>query len=85
MSEQSDAIASLLSERGAVLPCHRCGKTSFTVLDSFSYYTLQDDLNKGVTWPKAVIPVALVGCDNCGAITPHSLGALGLLKPVEAE
>jgi hypothetical protein len=29
------------------------------------------------------IPVAIAACNNCGAITFHALGALGLLKKEE--
>jgi hypothetical protein len=76
-------IAQLLTERGAVKPCFRCGHINLVVLDSYSNFTLQDNMSQGLVVGGPSVPVALVACSNCGAITAHALGALGLLENAE--
>ena len=83
MKIDREKIAGLLTEKGAVHPCHRCGRTSFTVLEGYSNLILQDDIGKGLVIGGPSVPVALVVCTNCGAITSHALGALGLLPQKE--
>lgn len=75
-----DKVAQILTERGATKPCARCGHTNFAVLESYSYFTLQDDVSQGLVIGGPAVPVALIACSNCGALTPHALGALGLLE-----
>ncbi len=71
-------IGNALTEKGAIRPCHRCGAAQFTVLDGYSSVFLQPDLGSVVLGGPNV-PVASVVCNNCGAITAHAVGALGLL------
>ena len=74
-----DQVAKILTERGAVKPCHRCGHTNFSVIEGYSTITLQDSLDGGIVLGGPSVPVAMVACQNCGAVTQHALGALGLL------
>jgi hypothetical protein len=83
MPIDKDKIAKLLTERGAVKPCHRCGHSNFFVLDSYSYFNLQDNMSQGLVIGGPSVPFTMVACGNCGAITPHALGALGLLENPE--
>lgn len=78
MAIDRDKIGSILTQRGAVKPCHRCGHTNFTVIDGYSNLSLQENLD-GVVLGGPAVPVAMVACNNCGAITHHALGPLGLL------
>jgi len=74
-------IVEKLNGKKAALPCQRCGEGSFSVLDGYSKISIQNDfkdLNSTVLGG-ASVPVVLVACNNCGAITQHALGALGLL------
>jgi len=83
MKIDRDKIADLLTKKGAVHPCHRCGRASFTVLEGYSNLILQDDISIGLVIGGPSVPVVLVACSNCGAITSHALGALGLLPQKE--
>lgn len=74
-----DKVARTLTERGATKPCHRCGHTNFAVIEGYSNFSLQENLDGGLVFGGPAVPVAMVACANCGAITPHALGALGLL------
>lgn len=80
-----DEIAKKLMERGANNPCQRCGRTNFVVVDGFSNLPLQTDFDGSVVIGGPSIPITIVACSNCGAITPHALGALGLLPQVSKE
>ena len=81
-----DKIIHILEERGANRPCDRCGHDKFTVIDKYSYLSLQDEITVTLLIGSQHVPVILVACNNCGAITPHAVGALGLLtKPKEEK
>lgn len=84
MPLNTDEIVRILTERGVRLPCNRCGSNKFTVIDSYSFFNLQD-IPTGIRLGGTTIPVALTACENCGAITPHALGALGLLPKQEEQ
>lgn len=78
LSEVVDA----LEKRGAVNPCHRCGHRNFNVLEGFSKLpALLPDFSMidGMVVGGPLVPVVYIACSNCGAITPHAIGALGLL------
>lgn len=79
MPLDKNEVIKILKERGATRPCQRCGKSSFTVLDSYSALNLNNELGGSIRIGGPNVPVALVACINCGAITAHALGALGLL------
>ena len=78
-----DEIAKRLTEKGALQPCPRCGHRQFTVIEGYFNPTLQDNLS-GIVLGGKSIPCAVVGCNNCGYLAQHALGALGLL-PADGE
>ena len=81
MELNKEEIADKLNKKGAHLPCHRCGKNEFSILDGYSKIIIQEngeDLsNTMISGPS--YPVILIACNNCGAITPHAMGAFDLL------
>ncbi len=88
MKLNKEEIAKVLTERKALLPCHRCGKQSFTIVDGYTKIPMQEDIDEiqNTLLGGPSVPAVLVACNNCGAITMHALGALGLLpNKVEAE
>jgi len=76
-----DEIIQVLLKKGAVHPCHRCGVSSFSVIDGFSKLIVEKDLEEiqNLNLGGPTIPVIMIACNNCGAITMHGMGALGLL------
>ena len=85
MELSKDDIAKKLNDKKATLPCQRCGQGSFSVLDGYSKLSILNNfksLNSTVLGGPSV-PVVLVACNNCGAITQHALGALGLLPKAD--
>lgn len=68
-----------LDERGANKPCARCGNTTFSLLDDLTNVSLQKNLGV-INFNGQNIPTIVSVCNNCGAITLHALGVLGLLN-----
>jgi len=77
LSDSSDIIDKL-KEKGAQLPCPRCGKSQFHIIGEsvISVFTKQSGwarLNPqslAAFYPSPVesssIPIIIIGCDNCG-------------------
>jgi hypothetical protein len=76
-------IVEALEGRGGTLPCPRCASTEFTVADGYLNQTIQEQL-RGVVLGGPSIPSALIICVNCGFMSQHALGALGLLPSRES-
>ena len=77
-------IQKTLEERGAMLPCPRCGNRSFILADGFISPSIQTDLNTYVMGGRN-IPAAIVVCDNCGYMSMHSVGVLDLMDELKAK
>jgi ribosomal protein L37E len=81
-----EKIAKIINEKGATQPCQRCGHSEFTVLEGFTNIQLQEKLSPGIViGGGTIVPVAHIVCNNCGAITSHAIGALGMLSRGEAS
>lgn len=75
---QKNEIISKLTTRMPNLHCPMCGKNHFTIMEGYFTSVLQSDLNSLQLTGMNMPTVALV-CNNCGFVSYHSLGALGLL------
>ena len=82
--EQKQRIIKALKDRGAKLPCPRCGNDSFTLLNGYFNQTIQTEL-KGMVIGGPSIPSVVVACNRCGYLSQHALGVLGLLPKEEVE
>jgi hypothetical protein len=82
--EKKKKIISELEARKAILPCPRCGNTAFTLLDGYINTFVQSDLrNINIGGPS--IPSIATACNQCGFISAHALGVLGLLPKDEED
>ncbi len=81
--EQKEEFKKAIQDRGATKPCPRCGNASFILLDGYLSPTLQTDLGKTILGG-AGVPIVAVICKNCGFLSQHALGILGLL-PEEVQ
>jgi len=79
---QKEIIINTLRDKGVKLPCPRCGRNSFQLLGGYFNQTLQTEL-AGLVLGGPSIPSAIVVCTNCGYLSQHALGALGLLPKEE--
>ena len=82
--EEKERIIQALDDRGAKLPCPRCGNNSFTLLDGYFNQTIQTEL-KGMVIGGPSVPSVVVACNRCGYLSQHALGALGLLPKEEVK
>ncbi len=76
--KQKEDIANILQERGATLPCPRCGRNEFFVSDGYFVQSVQIELT-GTVLGGSSIPSIVIVCKNCGYLSQHALGRLGLL------
>lgn len=81
--ERKKEIVKALEDRGAKLPCPRCGNQQFTLLDGYFNQSIQTEL-KGMVLGGPSIPSVVIACNRCGFLSQHALGALGLLPREEA-
>ncbi len=80
--ERQQELIKKLSDKGATLPCPRCGTGGFTIIDGYGYQTLQS-APKGFVIGGKGIPTVIVACNNCGFLAFHALGALEKLEEPE--
>lgn len=73
-------IAKILNERISKLECPICHKGSFTIIDGYMVNQIHNKLGTFSLGGPAIPTIAIV-CNNCGYISQHALGALGLLPP----
>ena len=77
-------ITEVLKSRNALSPCPRCGSSEFLLADGLFTNILQSDLNSPKLYGRA-LPTAVIVCKNCGYISQHAIGLLGLLDQVKAD
>ena len=75
---QKKQIADALQRKGAARPCPRCGNNSWILADGYFNNPIQVQVGALVIGGPS-IPSVVVVCSNCGFISQHALGALGLL------
>ena len=79
--ERSNRIIQALNSKGVNKPCPRCGNLHFNVVAETS---IPVNSNPAIiSADTTVVPTVIVACTNCGFVTQHALGALGLV-PAEA-
>lgn len=81
--DQRRKIADALEKKGATGPCPRCGQRQFSVLEGYFIHPISTSAS-GLRIGGPAVPVAVIACNNCGFLSEHALGALGLLER-EAE
>lgn len=78
--EQKLIIYNALKVRIGNFECPMCRKGSFTIVDSYSFDLLQDDYKNIKVGSGRALPSIPIVCTNCGFISHHALGVLGLLE-----
>jgi len=76
--EEKSKIAKKLEEKNALKPCPRCGQSSFVLADGYVNEFLQSGFG-GIVFGGPTVPSVVVVCNNCGFMSQHALGPLGLL------
>lgn len=78
--EEKERIAQELSRKFGArdVKCPMCGNNHFIIADGYFNTFMQNDL-KQTNLGGPSIPSIPIICDNCGFISMHALGILGLL------
>ncbi len=82
--EQKQNIINALNSKNVNGPCPRCGNKNFILADGYFNHSMQVDLtNFSLGGPS--IPTIATVCSNCGFISEHALGVLGLINNPEQK
>lgn len=81
---EKNKIIKTIEDKGAKLPCSRCGTNKFILIDGYFNNTIQKDLKTTALGGRGV-PSVVVACAQCGNISQHAIGILGLMPKEEAE
>ena len=73
-----------ISRKISKLECPMCHTNNFTLSSGYSNIPIQFDLNGIVIGGPSMPSIAII-CNNCGFISNHALGVLGLLPKNEEE
>ncbi len=71
-------IINALESKHVQAKCPMCQQSKFSVVDMYVRNSLQDDL-QNIVLDGPAIPTAAIICMNCGFVSQHALGVLGLL------
>lgn len=72
-------IIEALENRGARLPCPRCGNSNFSLIDGYFNHSFQPQISNNVIIGGPSIPSIAVVCNRCGFLNYHAVGALGIM------
>lgn len=75
---QKRRILDALNQRGANLPCPRCGNKHFVLVDGYFSQSIQSELT-GLILGGPSLPSVVIVCNKCGFLCQHALGVLGLI------
>lgn len=76
--EQKQKIIDTLNAKGVKPTCPMCGHKNFILADGYFNNQMQTDFQSfAIGGPS--IPSIATACSNCGFISQHALGVLGLL------
>lgn len=83
-NEQKEKIKAELLKKVPVLTCPMCQTKNFTMSDGYFSNTLQPDLNSIALGGQSIPTIAII-CNNCGFVSQHAIGRLGLLGKTEEK
>jgi hypothetical protein len=81
-NEQKKKFAEELNKRKQGMTCPMCQNRSFIMADGYFNNTQQNDLTSFSLGGPSIPTIAIV-CSNCGFVSQHALGVLGLLPKEE--
>ena len=84
-NEKKELAKALVERIGKPFECPICHSKSFTLVDGYIVQGLQDNMNSIVLRNSPIIPSVAVVCIQCGFMSQHNLGVLGLLKKRESS
>jgi hypothetical protein len=81
-SEEKKNIFEALEKRKNGLVCPMCQNKNFIIADGYFINNMQTQFNSLSIGGPAIPTIAII-CNNCGFVSQHALGVLGLLPKNE--
>lgn len=78
--EKRREIIKVLVQRMPNISCPLCHGKTFSIADGYVMDQLQEDYNSLVISGEKLIPSIYMICNNCGFMSQHALGVLGLIN-----
>lgn len=78
-NEDKQKIAEELKERNTKMICPMCGNKHFVMAEGYFANAIQDNVASFSLGGKNIPTIPII-CSNCGFISQHALGVLGLLS-----
>jgi ribosomal protein S27AE len=79
MSEENQKrIIEILTNKGAIKNCPRCGNDTFGVLGGYINLMLSKEIGS-IILGGPTVPTIVTYCQKCGFISQHAAGALGII------
>ena len=82
--DEKRKIANVLSNRIPNIVCPMCHRNNFIITDGYFNSPINADLQSMVFGGPSIPSIGIV-CVNCGFISHHALGVLGLLNQNEGK
>ncbi|MBO7552547.1 MAG: hypothetical protein J6T82_00705 [Bacteroidaceae bacterium] len=82
--DKKQEIAKILDDRLKAVICPMCHQHNFIIADGYFNNIIQDHLN-GIALGGPTIPTISIICANCGFVSQHALGILGLLPSNDSK
>lgn len=78
-TDEKNKIIEVLKQRGLTSQCPRCNHPNWSLIDGYFNQTIQPNVEGSIVIGGPSVPSIALACNNCGFISQHALGALGLL------
>lgn len=83
--KHKDAIVKELNNKVGNFICPICHKGPFTLVDGYFVQSSQNDYKNFIIGSDTIIPSVIIVCNNCGFMSQHSLGVLGLIEKSQTK
>jgi hypothetical protein len=77
-NEQKEKIKEELLKKVHTLTCPMCKEKNFTMAEGYFLNTMQADFSSLSLGGQAIPTIGII-CNNCGFVSQHAIGRLGLL------
>ena len=82
--EQKDKIKVAFDSKIQSLTCPMCQNKSFVMADGYFNNTMQEDFSALIVGGQSIPTIGVI-CTNCGFVSQHAIGVLGLLPKPENQ
>jgi len=78
---RQEEIIRVLQAKGVDKPCPRCGNEKFERVGETAIQLSEKPNLHMFSTLGPIVPAILIACNNCGYLTHHTQGPLGIMRP----